>query len=204
MAGDHTSKNAVKHLFFSLIVLALAVGLSASAPSTLQKILYQPTIQSDTTEYVVTEIEWRPRTYIGKRDTVSFAAMTDFFTEHLGIIYGGIQSAGMTTAGQPSGLYWHWDMENMRAIMAAAIPVDEATKMIAGYDVIEVPAGKALVTDYYGPYEQSAVAHEAIDAYVRDHAMPDATVVIEEYITDPASEPDASKWHTRITYVFVD
>lgn len=191
----------MKNLFFSFIVLALATRLSASAPNTLEQ---QPTIRADTTEYVVTELEWKPRTYIGRKDTVSFAAMKDFFTEHMGAIYGGIQSAGMTTNGHPSGLYWHWDMENMRTIMAAAIPVGEATEMVDGYQIIEVQSGKALVTDHYGPYEQLMGAHEAIDAYVIDHTMPDPDVVIEEYITGPPSEPDASKWHTRITYVYAD
>lgn len=192
----------MRNLLLALLLSILIIPTVANARTFVDKDVNPGLYSADTTEFVITEAAWDGRTYIGKKDTVSFDAIGNFFTEHLGRIYGGIQSSNLTATGQPSGLYWEWDMENSRTVMAAAIPVDDITAMIEGYEVIDIAAGRSLATDYYGPYEQSIRAHEALDAYLAEHEIANPSVVIEEYLTDPGTEPDPSKWHTRITYVF--
>ena len=155
-------------------------------------------------QYDVTEVDWPAHTYIGQRDTVGFDAISGFFSTHMPAIYGTAQAKGLSISGPATGLYWLWDMENMRTSLAAAIPVGDAPDDFKDYEVIRIPAGKALVVDYRGPYEQMMPAHESLSRHIEEHAMGDPTVVVEEYVTDPETEPDTSKWHTRIIYVFAD
>ena len=43
----------------------------------------------------------------------------------------------------------------------------------------------------------------AIEGYCKQHGLEAGVPAIEEYVTDPASEPDTSKWLTRIYYPLV-
>ena len=174
--------------------LVLPVGANEAAA--------QDDASDDTTEFEITEIDWRARTYVGRRDTVGFDAVSDFFSTNLPAIYGTVQSKGMTVSGPATGLFWLWDMENMRTAMAAVVPIDQASDDFDDYEVIRIPAGKALVVDYRGHFDQMVQAHDALGHYIEAHEMGDPSVVVEEYMTDPEAEPDPAKWHTRIIYVF--
>jgi effector-binding domain-containing protein len=104
-------------------------------------------------------------------------------------------------AGAPSGIFYKYDEKEMKADMAAAIPVADAKANVKGYQLIEIPAGKALQIAYYGAYEKSGDAHMAIDKYMKEKNLTMNTHVIEEYVTDPMHEPDTSKWLTNIYYM---
>jgi len=43
-------------------------------------------------------------------------------------------------------------------------------------------------------------AHEALGAYMEEKNMKLVGAVMEEYVTDPMSEKDQSKWLTKISY----
>lgn len=140
-----------------------------------------------------------PRVYIGKKGTVNWSDMQNFFSTNLGAANQAISSAGVTPVGAPSGLYYVWDTENQRAEMMAAIPCPPDTE-ISGFDADTV-SGEALYIDYYGDYEGLGDAHEAIGNYFTKYNIPQGGVAIEEYLTDPVTQPDTSQWLTRITYL---
>ncbi len=154
--------------------------------------------------YDIREMPFNTRHYIAYRDTVAFSDIGDFFLQHLHPIHESLGSSGSEMAGPPTGLFWVWDEETETTIMAAGIPVTGPSTEVGGYQSITVRAGKAVVTDHYGSYDASAAAHEAIDGYLNDRGLGLPDIVLEEYLTDPALEPDSSKWHTRILYVFED
>jgi effector-binding domain-containing protein len=52
-----------------------------------------------------------------------------------------------------------------------------------------------------GSYEKSAVAHVQIGNYMKAKKMDKEEVIIEEYVTDPMTEKDTSKWQTNIYYL---
>ncbi|MBN2088095.1 GyrI-like domain-containing protein [candidate division KSB1 bacterium] len=123
----------------------------------------------------------------------------EFFSESYSQIMGAMAKAKMTMTGAPAGLYYSWD-ETMNVFdMAAAIPIP-AGKKIGDITTIQLPATKAYLIDYYGPYEKTENAHFAFDVYFVKNGLKQKAPVIEEYVTDPASEPDSSKWLTRIYY----
>ncbi len=100
----------------------------------------------------------------------------------------------------PAGLYYEWDVEKMTADLAAAVAFTGDIKTPAGMEVINLPAGKSLTIDYMGGYNGIGSAHEAMDAYMKENKLEQLTPVIEEYVTDPASEPDSTKWLTKVVY----
>ncbi len=139
--------------------------------------------------------------YLGERKRVKWKDMDAFYSRVLGKAMGITHAAGVQPAAAPSGLFYAWDEDGQEADMMAGIPVPvTATAKLKGMTLVEVPAGKAYVIDHYGPYANTAKAHEAIDKKIKADGATLGPVVIEEYITDPAAEPDTSKWLTRVVY----
>ncbi len=84
--------------------------------------------------------------------------------------------------------------------MAAAIPVSQSAQPGKGLELITLPAGKAAQMDYYGGYDGLGKAHEKMEAYLQFRQLTADVPAVEEYVTDPGAEPDASKWLTRLYY----
>ncbi len=137
--------------------------------------------------------------YASVKGDVSFPEMKDFFAQSYVKIMKTIKRKNGKMIGSPSGLYFSWDEKNRKGIMAAAIPVNKNIRM---NDVItiNIDPGIAYYVDYYGPYDQSANAHYALDLYLQRNKLTQKSLVIEEYVTDPSKEPDSSKWLTKIYY----
>ncbi len=149
--------------------------------------------------FTIQTVDLPARTYIGYRSKVGFNDMGAYFQKNMPAIFKAALGAGAVQAGAPSGLYFEWNMETNIADMAVAIPVASAVE-IKGGSVAEIPAGKAAVIDYYGAYEGSGEAHFAMDDYLKEFGLTAGGPVIEEYITDPMTEPDTAKWLTKIIY----
>ncbi|MDX1476583.1 MAG: SRPBCC family protein [Saprospiraceae bacterium] len=139
------------------------------------------------------------RTFMARRAVVKWADMQAFYATHLPRIGAAAARAGVQMNGMPCGLYYSWDEENEETDMAAAMPVARAFEG-KDMEVIRLPAAKAAVVDYYGDYDNLGAAHEAIDAYLQNFGLTSAPPVVEEYVTDPGTEPDPAKWLTRIVY----
>ncbi|MEX0813240.1 MAG: SRPBCC family protein [Chitinophagales bacterium] len=149
----------------------------------------------------INEIELDRRVYVLKRDTVKFDAIGDFFEEHLGAVYNAfLEKHEEDEAGMPSGLYYSWDEENMKTYMGAGIQVNSSEVKLKGYETIVLEPGNALQVDYYGAYEGLEEPHTIINDYIAANGRQYAGPAVEEYVTDPAEEPDTSKWLTRVIY----
>lgn len=151
--------------------------------------------------FEIHETDMMDRVYIAKRDSVSWEKIGEFYQTNLPAIFEAAGKAKLEPAGSPTGLFFKWDDTNKSALMAAAIPVKgDAKTVVKGFETIVVPAGKNLHIAYMGSYEKSGDAHYAMDAYMKEKSMEQINPVIEEYVTDPMSEPDTSKWLTNIYY----
>lgn len=187
----------MKHLFRAVVCVAIVLlGAQYAAPDSQER----PSMPDSTT--MVTEVKWSGQAYVVKRDTVELTSISDFFAQHFHAIYERVSADGGQIVGPPSGLYWSWDEQLQRAYMGAAIPVAGDVKAPEGYELITLPDSKALHVDYYGAYEGTGAAHEAIDNYIHEHDKGMPRVAVEQYITDPQTEPDTTKWHTAVFYVY--
>lgn len=144
--------------------------------------------------YKIEELDFPGATYIGVRKTLKVAEMEKFFGSNFGKLFG---AAGDKVAGMPSALYFTWDEANQISDMAAVVPVKEA---VPGFDKFDVPAGKALLINYYGAYDKVGDAHYGMDDYIKEKGYKQKSPVLEEYVTDPTQEPDTAKWLTKIMY----
>lgn len=147
----------------------------------------------------IKEMNLPARYYIGIRETVKMEDMAKHFAENLPKVFTAVTKKGLELAGMPSGLYYTWDMENSTTELFQGAPLKERAS-IDGFETIELPASKALVLNYYGPYDGLGSAHEALDAYAKEKGLTSLPPAIEEYVTDPGQEPDTSKWLTQVIY----
>ncbi|MDZ4749281.1 MAG: SRPBCC family protein [Saprospiraceae bacterium] len=138
--------------------------------------------------------------YLGIRGSMTFDKIPAFYEKSYGNIFPALEKAGGKPTGMPCGLYYNWDTEKMTSDLAAAVACTGDFKSPAGMDVINLPAAKSLTIDYLGGYNSVGKAHEIMDAYMRDNKLKQLTPVIEEYVTDPGTEPDSNKWLTKVTY----
>ncbi len=153
-----------------------------------------------TPAYEVKEIDLEARHYLIHREVIDMAKVNDFFPAEMPKLGIAMAEQKLTINGTPSGLIFSWDEEKGKTDIAVGIPTPPGTKL-KGYTNYEVPAGKALSIDYYGPYEGTGAAHEAMGAYLAEKKMEAKGVIIEEYVTDPEAEADPNAWLTRIIYV---
>lgn len=123
----------------------------------------------------------------------------EFFAENYGKIASQKAKFGN---GMPSALYYVWDVDNGTTDMAVAMPLEEKpTDINDGFELIEIAESKCIYIDYYGSYADMEPAHTTLNNYLIDNKLEGEYVAIEEYVTDPASEPNPNKWLTKITYV---
>lgn len=160
-----------------------------------------------TSSLQVQELDFKGMTYLGIRQETTFeeAMKPTFFSERITKVIGMMEKIKMQPTGSPTGVYYVWDEATKRTDMAVAMPIAPGTA-VAGdpnLKVFEVPANRALVVDYYGPYEGIMKAHETLGAYVNEKGLKEIAPVLEEYVTDPEVEKDQSKWLTKV-YYFVE
>ncbi len=152
-------------------------------------------------DYTIEVVQLPQRVYIAKKDSLPFSEIGNYFNTYLPQLYESAGKNKLEPAGAATGIFYVWNEENQSTVMAAAIPVmgNEKTT-IKGYETIVMPSGRALKLVYFGPYEATEKAHMSMDKYIKDNSMQQTGPVIEEYITDPTTEPDTSKWQTIIYY----
>lgn len=140
-------------------------------------------------------------TYVGFKDTVKFDDMKEFYGTHFGGAMAALSAAEITPTGPPTAIYWMWDEEAMHAVVAAAIPFQSDEEVeFEGYEVFVLDSSAVLHLPYMGGYENMMGAHLAMDAKMNDSGKELNQYVVEQYATDPGSEPDTSKWLTNIYY----
>ncbi|MBI4930430.1 MAG: SRPBCC family protein [Bacteroidetes bacterium] len=151
--------------------------------------------------FEVMEMDSPEMVYIGKKDSLGWAQISEFYQKNLPAIFEAVGKAKLEPAASPSGLYFSWDTVNKIAVMAAAIPVkgDSKTK-VKGFETFILPAGKMLHIAYMGGYNGIGTAHMAMDDYMHEKGFMQLTPIAEEYVTDPGKEPDSTKWLTNVYY----
>lgn len=149
----------------------------------------------------VQNVELSGQEFVEIRKKVQMTDISKFYEKNLPSIFEACNKNGLEMSGMPCGLVYAWDEANGMADMSAAIPVKKAKNLGGNMKAVSIPKSKALVVDYYGDYAGTVSAHESIEKYMKSnnistHSWP----VIEQYVTDPTTEPDPNKWLTKVTY----
>lgn len=148
-------------------------------------------------ELLVELVDFATHFYVAIRAEIDVTGIQTFYESSFRkIMDTGVKIEG----GFPTGLYYTWDMENMKSDMAAAIPVAKGTLPPEGTKLITLPAGKALLINFYGDYQNIGAAHELMETYLLANDLEFKGPAIEEYVTDPETESDPNKWLTKVIY----
>jgi len=142
---------------------------------------------------------FRGGNYAAIRKEVMLSDMRSFFETSYSTLQKAIQESGVSFAGVPAGFFYEWDEETGKTEVAAAIPVRGRVQGDS-VQMIRIAPSKALVINYYGPYENVELAHFAMMDYFQNNNLTLAGSVVEEYVTDPQQELDPNKWLTRVIY----
>lgn len=152
-------------------------------------------------QYDIAAVDFPGGTYLGVRGDVKMADIGAFYEKNLGAVMQAVQAGGLEMQSMPLGLYYTWDMEKGMTNLLAGVAVKADTKAPAGMEVVTLAPGRAAVMNYMGGYHGLYGAHMEMENYFKQNNYEQMAPVIEEYITDPGSEPDSNKWVTKITYL---
>ena len=151
--------------------------------------------------YAITLMDFPGKSYLGLKGTVKFSDLPAFYSQSYGAIMGVVKAQKLEMDGMPCGLYYNWDEESSSTDMAAIIPIKGNVPVATGdIQPVEIPKGKCAEIDFYGNYEGLGEAHNAMDDYFKEKGLEPPKYVMEEYVTDPTTQPDTSKWLTKIYY----
>ncbi len=148
--------------------------------------------------YEIKELAWDAKTYYGKKATLGFDKLADFFGETFPKIFEEAGKNKLELASAPSTIYFKWDTAAKTTDCAAVISFAKGD--MKGWEKFDVPAGKVLQIEYFGAYQKVGPAHMAMDKYMKEKGLSQG-LVIEEYVTDPMSQKDTAKWQTNIYYM---
>ena len=151
-------------------------------------------------EPTISEVDYPGHLYEGMRKVLSMANPADmnkFFAESYAVL--GKDISGKIN-GPSAGIYFTWDTVKKESDMAAVFPVSDTTMQVKGAVFVALPASKAVMAVMKGGYGKEMDTHIAIAKYMSAKGEAHG-LVLEEYITGPATEPDSNKWVTNIYYM---
>lgn len=142
----------------------------------------------------------RPETwYAALRDTVEFQQIPQYFTDKTPLVLEAAGKAGAKADSVLTGMFWFYDTVSMKTNMAVAFAIDKQVKPAPGVEIVKT-GGTAIIVDFLGDFALTAEAHMALDEFMAERKLQQIPPALEEYLTDPAKEPDTAKWLTRIVY----
>lgn len=152
-------------------------------------------------EYLPQTMNFPATSYATVRQTITMQEIPLFYQQQLPKLYSALSSKNIVP-GVPTSLYFSWNEKAGNTDMAAALAIPtENIDFDDSIQVIQLPGSKALYVDYFGPYDKSMTAYNALDKYVADKKWVQKPPVIEQYLNDPQVVKDSSKWHTKIIFL---
>lgn len=149
----------------------------------------------------VERVELAPARLIGVHEVVATAELTEFFGRAFHAAAAGMARHGLDPGGPAVALY--------------AGPVTDEVDVTAGFlapdpgrhyghdgglTEVLLPEGPAVVTVHTGPYDALATTYGELERWMGEQGLTPRDVMWEEYLDGPDSEPDPSRWRTRIVY----
>lgn len=140
--------------------------------------------------------------FVGLRyDTTIVSVDSTLFKKALDEVGTFLAEKKIEPTGPPVCLTYLWDDLNGRCDLMIGFPVSNATsyKFPKNYFVQVMNRQSVITTDYYGRYDNIWMAHASMSDYLLKNGI-DATVSIEEYITDPTTVSTWDSVLTRLSY----
>lgn len=100
-----------------------------------------------------------------------------------------VRDAGQELIGRPFAIWYQWDNNN--CVFELGMPIKQAIMPKAPFTSRSIGGSDALRVQYFGPYKQIGLAHEAADKWLDSAKISPAGPPIELYMSDPSITPEA-------------
>ena len=151
--------------------------------------------------------------YVGVRRTTTMQTFPEVVDSGWPVVFGWLADHDVAWAGAPFIRYRTIDMQGELEI-ELAVPVAAGVGGDGEVLADALPAGRYLVLRHVGPYAGLLDANASLRQWAGDHdvelAMEQTRAYeqwlsrSEHYPTNPAEEPDSSKWEVVIAYLTRD
>lgn len=149
-------------------------------------------------EMRVEEIQIPHQFYLAVHDTATINTISMKLGKGFGTIGAAMKKQGLKMAGAPFAFYF--TVSAMNFDFNSAVAVDRQGKDDGVVKAGEIKAGNGLRVRFFGSYEKTALAHQAIHDYAASKNKNITGAPWEVYITDPGMEKDTTKWETDVYY----
>lgn len=153
-----------------------------------------------------TIVERQEQAYAGIRVRVTWQELGRVVPPLWPEVFGWLGRKGVAPSGSPFMLYLQVDMEGEMEVVAG-VPVAVPVTGDGRVEVGSVPAGRYAALVHTGPPEEIVEANVEIQRWgeengVRWQVDGDRWAGRIEYsLTDPAEEPDRTRWQTEVAYM---
>lgn len=151
-----------------------------------------------TGEISLTEV--KPWNGLAVKDSSTTDKVSDVMGNIFGMVQKHMQEQKIECTGAPYAMYYLWDEKANKFVLEAGYPVKGKQKDSGIIKFKEYPATKAVTAIHTGSYETLYNSYLALEKYIRDNHMKQKGMPWEVYLTDPATQPDMTKWETQIYY----
>jgi effector-binding domain-containing protein len=149
-------------------------------------------------EYKIVLEDVKAFCYIGIRDTCTYATIGQKMGMQFGQLMEYAAKNKAIEVSPPIAVYYKF--ENGIFDMESGIPIDKCLKSEGKIKCIDVKDCKAAVAFYYGPYDKMEKAYKQLENWIKTNKKTISGAPWEEYVTDPTTEKDPSKWLTKIYF----
>ncbi|MEZ4912029.1 MAG: hypothetical protein R2774_14350 [Saprospiraceae bacterium] len=139
------------------------------------------------------------RYFLYNSGSVKGEEIQQFYTQTLATLYQNVINSGVAPSGPACKLYFSWFNDTNLTEVGAAVPTI-AENNIAAAKTLTIPSRRSVIVEYVGDQRGLGFVHTAIDDYLADHNLAIVPPVIEEYVSDPSTNPALSTWKTNIIY----
>ncbi len=144
----------------------------------------------------VEEVMLQPRTLVGVHELVPIHDLMAYFDRAFRTSFAAIAGHGLAPAGPPIALYSGMPTDTID--VTAGFPISEHLSSLSGAVEVMLPGGPAVAAVHVGPYEALPAAHTELNGWMASHDLTPGLDRWEEYVHGPDTEPNPSKWRTRI------
>lgn len=145
------------------------------------------------------ELEARDLAFVSGITTIDEAAIGAALGTAYGQVQAFLRSAGLEPTGPPVAVTTEWNEEQGRWAFEAGLRFEgRPATAVPPVQVGKTHGGRAVRAVHVGPYRNLPATYEALDAYLNQHGLTAAGRPWEEYVSDPATTPEAE----LITHVY--
>lgn len=140
--------------------------------------------------------EFAPQAVLSIRARVMAAEIGSELAKLLPEAWACAEAQGAKVSGMPFTRYH--DVTDDYLDVEAGVPVAARVDGAGRVKASELPGGRAVVLMHHGPYTKLIESYKTLEEFLGENDLSRRGGPWDVYLNDPGSEPDPSKWQTKI------